>query len=401
MPLIDIGNGLKQYVADASNGLEQQQQLMSLLQLKQQTENSKLQGQILGQNLKQEEAMTANIPLQRQKLQSELVAQQQQAAKQKGEAFNDALDKIPGIIRSQGVEVANQFLQTRVPGATLTQPDKDGAVFFNLPNGVSLATNPNPKPGQTLNAKDLIQTETSLAQDFEKVTSGQNQALLAYDNIEKLASKGKGGIDDVAILYMLIKGLDPGSTVREGEVTLTQSASPLAQRISLAYQKAFSTNGSAITPEQRKQYVDLAREQKVVLQGQLAPVIQRYGKIATDYGLDAERIIAPRGVVNSPEAILQAPEAVRKSLGLLDTPGSEKRIAALENSTSAESKIQAAGRVQDILNAQLGTRGQTSSQPALAGLPGPKSQQNATKVEEKKKSNQSLNDVLSTGLFTK
>lgn len=404
MPLIDIGNGLKQYVPDGGNALEQQQQIMTLLQLKQEMENSRLQGEIRNQQLLQEQAQTDLIPQNRQKLLAEVrnaqLTQQkseQDIAKERAAAFNDALDKIPQIIRSQGIEAANAYAQARMPGVTLTQPEKDGGVYFNLPNGVSLLTNPNPKPGQILNAKDLVQTEMALADDFEKATGTQHQALLAYDNIEKLAKKGKGGIDDVAILYMLIKGLDPGSTVREGEVNLTQSANPLAQRIALAYQRAYQ--GGAITPEQRQQYVALAQQQKAIVQGQLAPLIQKATERARLYGLSPENIVTPRGVTFAPADILTAPESVRKSLGLADTPGDKDRTAALEKQATVSPNI---GATEEKLAQQYAPMGRgrmpwqsTLAQPTVPGLSGDK------KEQEKKPSSSTLNEKLSRDLFRK
>jgi hypothetical protein len=255
MALVDIGNGIKQFVPDADAGAGMSaDKVLSLVQLQQQIANSQAQGQIFAENLKQEQATTGLIPMQQQKLQAELQGSQLTAqksqldiAKAKGDALDEVFEKVPQLIRSRGLEFADKFVQARLPGVTLTQPDKNGGVYFNLPDGRSLVTNPNPKAGTELNAKDKLQTESTFADSFLKETEDANKALQSFDTIQKLSKTNKGeGLTDIALLYNLIKGLDPKGAVRDGDVQLTQGASSLTQRIAALYQNGLSFKGKLL-----------------------------------------------------------------------------------------------------------------------------------------------------------
>lgn len=76
---------------------------------------------------------------------------------------------------------------------------------------------------------------------------------------------------DLALLFGTMKVLDPGSIVREGEVQLTAGAGSLAQRVAGEFKRVFS--GERLTAEQRRDFLNMARNQFEVAQRQHERVI--------------------------------------------------------------------------------------------------------------------------------
>jgi hypothetical protein len=60
------------------------------------------------------------------------------------------------------------------------------------------------------------------------------------DPFGKMRRSDAQGIDDVGLLYTMIKMLDPGSVVREGEIYMVSSASPLMAQMEKLYGRVFA-----------------------------------------------------------------------------------------------------------------------------------------------------------------
>lgn len=107
--------------------------------------------------------------------------------------------------------------------------------------------------------------QTALVQDSAQALKEPTQRMrdveTAYQKITRSADPSKvwkTGAGEVASLYNFIKMLDPGSTVREGEVTLTSNASPILQQVANLNNR-FS-KGQKIPQEVKSEMIELAKQ---------------------------------------------------------------------------------------------------------------------------------------------
>lgn len=109
-----------------------------------------------------------------------------------------------------------------------------------------------------IDLKDKAAIEGRLYDDYRNAQPVKNLVLVrdAVRNIAAL-SKSKTGIADIGIVYSLVKVLDPASAVKEGEITLSQSANPAAQKIADAWNNA--AKGRLGNDEKNKQILSAAR----------------------------------------------------------------------------------------------------------------------------------------------
>jgi hypothetical protein len=96
-------------------------------------------------------------------------------------------------------------------------------------------------------------------------------------------------ISDVAAATQIMKLLDPRSVVRDSELRVAMNANSLDDRIVNWYARAIE--GKILTPEQRKEFGDLAKEFYNVSKNARQKVDQRYIKVADKYNLDKELIL--------------------------------------------------------------------------------------------------------------
>ncbi len=114
--------------------------------------------------------------------------------------------------------------------------------------------------------------------DYAAITPSL-KAMVGYANSDTLTS-------DLPFVYELVKVLDPGSVVREGEISLAQGArSPLA-----AFQGALSAvaGGSRMTPDVKQQLLELALQKGKYIRDQYNQVITPKIEMAKRYGIAPE-----------------------------------------------------------------------------------------------------------------
>lgn len=93
---------------------------------------------------------------------------------------------------------------------------------------------------------------------------------------------------DLAAIYALVKLYDPGSVVREGEITLTQSAASLPEQVRRLYQGWAS--GKKLTPQMRADLASVANSIVTERQQQVNPILQRYGARSRAWGVDSAAV---------------------------------------------------------------------------------------------------------------
>jgi len=95
-----------------------------------------------------------------------------------------------------------------------------------------------------------------LQKDFNEYEKGREQVDVAKDLYEGVKSgKITAGSADLVTLYNLIKGIDPGSVVKEGEIKLAQSAQSLWGKIRQKGESAFE--GALLDPKTRESFGEI------------------------------------------------------------------------------------------------------------------------------------------------
>lgn len=148
--------------------------------------------------------------------------------------------------------------------------------------------------------------EDSLRDDFEQRAGDYIEARDGFLKL-KSAAEQDSGPGDIAVVFGLMKVLDPRSTVREGEAATVEQSSGVPERIRNLYNRL--VNGERLSEEQRQSIVATA-------EGLYAEQAQAYNELADIYTGIAER----RGL--NPENIITGgvfPESVQGG----DAPGGD------------------------------------------------------------------------------
>jgi hypothetical protein len=111
-------------------------------------------------------------------------------------------------------------------------------------------------------------------QDYQKVDS-------AYRSIEAFSNdtKTQAGPKDVAMLYDFIKTLDPGSVVREGEISLSRQGMSQLEALGLSVNRI--TKSDLLTPSFRQGIAQIAKTKR-------DQAFENYNQIAQPYIQEAE-----------------------------------------------------------------------------------------------------------------
>lgn len=145
---------------------------------------------------------------------------------------------------------------------------------------------------------EAFDQESKLRGEFKKNTEGfesiheATKATLDAFKGKDLA-KGEAG-SDIALLYNFIKAMDPGSVVKEGEVKLTQSASPMVQSMANEYRRLINDkNASLLPPELRKSLLKTMAENYQSRRDRYEQIANQTAEIVRQYGRDPQRVIIP------------------------------------------------------------------------------------------------------------
>lgn len=144
-------------------------------------------------------------------------------------------------------------------------------------------------PADPTSPQNLIAGEGKLRDDYEKQIKDYSLAREGYQKVIA-AAKGNTPADSIAMIFGVMKTLDPTSTVREGEYATVQNSGTVDQTVTNLYNKLLA-GGAPLTPEQRAQFSDMARRQFEVYQKSADALSERYGGLATSYGFDPSRVV--------------------------------------------------------------------------------------------------------------
>lgn len=154
---------------------------------------------------------------------------------------------------------------------------------------------------------DPFERERYLRNDFDKIA--QNYRLLkeSYAKIET-GAKNPSAAGDVALIFSYMRMLDPTSTVREGEFATASNAAGVPDIVVNTYNRILT--GERLTPEQRADFADTAQGLLGAQFGQFKQSAAQFRGLATEYGLNPDRVVPPEMLVEEtaqPEAGATAP----------------------------------------------------------------------------------------------
>lgn len=202
-------------------------------------------------------------------------------AKSSGQGSLSDMDK--QILNSYG----NDYTLSHEKGS------KDNAVSVYLPNsGKTLYATPKELPKEK-----SFDSESKLREQFRSDQSVKDFRTTHAAAKSILDSFGTGDYEradaarDVNLLYNFIKMMDPGSTVREGEIQLTSSASPFVDQMLQQYKKV--KEGGILPPTLRKSLVEQTAENYVGRTKDFQGVVQFYRDISDAHGVNWDRVITP------------------------------------------------------------------------------------------------------------
>lgn len=175
------------------------------------------------------------------------------------------------------------------------------------------------KEGSYQNKKDVFDNEEKLRSQWlnNPQTKSTQDVATSATKIGKIATSGKGdGAGDMTLLYSLVRMLDPGTGVKEGEYASAQNTRGIPDDVLAAYNKA--SNGDILTPDQRVKFAQRA--------GQLFEAQYERQKVFDDefVGLAQRNGLSPNNVVLNlqfdPTKFRQVLDEYVKSQNLLSPP---------------------------------------------------------------------------------
>lgn len=150
--------------------------------------------------------------------------------------------------------------------------------------------------------------------DYQKVAT-------AYDSVAGLndLASDPNGAKDIYTLYNFIKGLDPNSSVKEGEIALSQQGISLLEQAGIKAKKL--TSGQILSPQFRNQITEVLKMQKEAAEkdydAKAAPILLQgadYGLGEADFG-DIDPMSAARAKVKMAAPASQEVERLDKKTG--------------------------------------------------------------------------------------
>lgn len=137
------------------------------------------------------------------------------------------------------------------------------------------------------------------------ITRAYLEAQVAYEKVQR-AAKDPSAAGDLALIFGVMKTLDPGSTVREGEFANAQNAGGVDDRVVSLYNRVIA--GQRLSPEQRADFVRTAGTQFAAHQTGFQRILDAYRGVAQRAGVNVVDVL-PLGA-SSASAEAPAPQSV-------------------------------------------------------------------------------------------
>ena len=105
--------------------------------------------------------------------------------------------------------------------------------------------------------KEIFKAEGELRKEWKKFETPYDEIEIKHQKLVK-ALKRQSGVGDMSAIFVYMKMLDPGSVVRESEFAQAQQTAGAVE--SLIVKMNQIAVGEKLSPEQRKEFLDLAEE---------------------------------------------------------------------------------------------------------------------------------------------
>lgn len=203
-----------------------------------------------------------------------------------GEGSFAVLDKRKGetkIVKDPEIAAAlkSGVASVQEAGGKLFVIGKDGRVI----NSVEVGQDPKL---QAQHDRELKRQETAMRRDFDKLDAVKNyRAVLPMLESAKRAPDTAAG--DLDWIYAVGKILDPGSVVREGEMTLVIKSGSLMEQV-LGSKRLNLEGKGRFSPERRAQLEQMLQGRVDSLRMPYQQAQQTYSQYATEDGFDPVRI---------------------------------------------------------------------------------------------------------------
>jgi len=165
-----------------------------------------------------------------------------------------------------------------------------------------------------------------IAESYRKEFLGVIQpTIAAASGYKKVQAAKNNPAGHLAATFGFMKTIDPGSTVREGEVATVTNARGIPETIRNMYNSV--VNGSRLTEAQLAQLKAEAGSQYQAQVDSVQPVYADYAKKAERMGLDPADVLFDLSTLSAGEAAAPAAPPVEKPTGLVP-PQAKPRMAA-------------------------------------------------------------------------
>ncbi len=141
--------------------------------------------------------------------------------------------------------------------------------------------------------KKALQAESDVRKEIQSNDTLKRfrEQMSAANTVNSLATKpNPTNADDLSLIYAYVKLLDPGSVVREGEIKLTQQATPTLQKLLMTYNRLFSDKNGLLDNNTRQNYLEAAQAVEHSSRAAVKPEFEKYKQIAQEQGLSLDKI---------------------------------------------------------------------------------------------------------------
>jgi hypothetical protein len=286
MALVDIGNGLKQFVPDDPVGVVQKQ--MDLMDLVQRRQNNQLEGAIKEATLQLKSAEVEDLALSRAKVATDLLNSRAQLAKSQIELNAGTIKSGFDALQAGQPEVAKAYFNAI--GAQLMDNKADGGYRFIGQSGMTLDYNPASVRGE----KERREESKKLRNEYQKVAD----QYATVDSNYKIALKNaamKNGSADLGLLIAIAKIYDPTSVVREGEVVMQQQFSSIADNLNRMYKRVAEGSSEGIGDQKREELIQMARVAHSSWKDVTQSSARSFYDISGRMGLNPADVVIPAG----------------------------------------------------------------------------------------------------------
>lgn len=162
---------------------------------------------------------------------------------------------------------------------------------------------------------DALKLEGDLRKEVmgNPITRSYLEAQVAYEKVQR-AAKDPSAAGDLALIFGVMKTLDPGSTVREGEFANAQNAGGVDDRVVSLYNRVIA--GQRLSPDQRADFVRTAGTQFAAQQAGFQRIVDAYRGVAQRAGVNVADVL-PLGAGSMP-AESSAPDRATPAAGNID-----------------------------------------------------------------------------------